>query len=269
MDRRARHARQTVWTLLHQCLRCSILESTKIGSGHRQRRRPHRRARQPFVTADPRNQLRRCSRLIGALGASLIAASAFAQAPSDTTLVRRDIMRQAHLTDSTAVDGIDITRKQSVIIPGLTYTLGTYRPPATADVLIFAVGARRNGSAVVVQNVDDWAHVVGRWDPASASEAIRACIEVADVAGPRRDPFRTSVLLTTSTKTASADTAGLSSLRLEPEARRDSSGVWRIRFSLLQPGVAVEYRCMLHLPDSVRLDATRVIENAGLLPFTP
>jgi hypothetical protein len=86
-------------------------------------------------------------------------------------------------------DSLRVATDTSAVIPGLSYYWGYFRPPRTGDILISAVVAEVAGHIITIQSDSDWAEALrfSGWLPATSQEAVTACAELIQTAGPRAD----------------------------------------------------------------------------------
>lgn len=83
-------------------------------------------------------------------------------------------------------DSLVVATDTSAVIPGLSYYWGYFRPPRTGDILISAVVAEVAGHIIRLQSDSDWAEALrfSGWLPTTPQEAVSACAELIQTAGP-------------------------------------------------------------------------------------
>lgn len=173
-------------------------------------------------------------------------------------------------------DSVSFLRESSTAVAGMIYEWGTYQPPGTYDVLFTAVAAHRRGQNLVLRSPPDWGRVATAeaWRDATAQRAERACREIVEYTGPRRDiGIRPRVYVGPSSVSNlfAADRDSLLRLGIEsPQVtggRR--SGEWSVTFWAIESGQTTRYRCMLGPGDSTSLAVVDSIYGLGFQPRGP
>lgn len=173
-------------------------------------------------------------------------------------------------------DSVDFLEESSRAVPGLAYRWAIYQPPRTFDLLFTVLGGRLGGASRVLDNPRDWWGLVltSAWKPATAEDALRACRELVEYVGPRRDaairpvPYEGAGTLT---RMFAVDRDSILRFGVTPPrllAGRPDSG-WTVSLWALEAGQTTHYKCNLGPEDQSNLIVTDSILGVGLQPRGP
>jgi len=158
----------------------------------------------------------------------------------------------------------------SSVLAGVTYHWGVFRNPEVADSRkIAVVGVAPGRPAVLIESPEDWTKLAeaAAFRPSDRASAIAGCADLLRTAGPERDPMLVPRVFEDSTALDGISAFSrdrLHAITLVPPGAEEFSGRWVVTMWAVEAGRAARYRCMLALPDSVRLVALDTVPGGGM-----
>jgi len=146
---------------------------------------------------------------------------------------------------------IKIRSETSAAVPDLMYSWGTFRPMDISHGYVFAVVAKRGSTVRVVRTAADWGLIAHGWQPGSADQARRACLELVRAVGRGADPELPAIPIRDAQGEINAMSPDLqrraARALTEPDtilAPTDGEARWTVEMWVFETGATSRYRCV-------------------------